>query len=49
MDDDVVLQLGDRVHVYSQPEDAPALQRVFEGGTELGASDVRGEPAQSYA
>jgi len=30
--DDIVLELGDRVHVYSQPEDAPALQRVFEGG-----------------
>jgi cell volume regulation protein A len=27
----VALQAGDRVHVYSQPEDAPALRRVFEG------------------
>ena len=32
VDDDVVLQLGDRVHVYCQPEDAPALHRLFEGG-----------------
>lgn len=31
IDDDVVLQVGDRVHVYSQPEDAPALRRIFEG------------------
>jgi cell volume regulation protein A len=30
--DDVVLETGDRVHVYSHSEDAPALQRVFEGG-----------------
>jgi cell volume regulation protein A len=29
--DDVVLEPGDRVHVYSQPEDAPALHRIFEG------------------
>lgn len=29
--DDVVLTVGDRVHVYSQPEDAPALRRIFEG------------------
>ena len=27
----VVLEAGDRVHVYSQPEDAPALRRIFEG------------------
>ena len=27
----VVLQPGDRVHVYSQPEDAPALARIFTG------------------
>ena len=27
----VVLQPGDRVHIYAQPEDAPALQRIFEG------------------
>ena len=32
VDDDVALQLGDRVHVYCQPEDAPALHRLFEGG-----------------
>jgi len=31
IDDDVVLEPGDRVHVYCQPEDAPALQRLFEG------------------
>jgi cell volume regulation protein A len=27
----VVLQPGDRVHVYSQPEDAGALERIFQG------------------
>ena len=27
----VVLQPGDRVHVYCTPEDAPALERIFEG------------------
>jgi cell volume regulation protein A len=27
----VVLRPGDRVHVYSQPEDAAAVRRVFEG------------------
>ena len=27
----VVLQPGDRVHVYCQPEDAPALARIFAG------------------
>lgn len=32
--DDVVLQAGDRVHVYCQPQDAPALRRIFEGPTE---------------
>jgi len=32
IDDHVVLEAGDRVHVYSQPEDAPALRRIFEGG-----------------
>jgi len=32
VDDDVVLELGDRVHVYSQPDDVPALERLFEGG-----------------
>jgi cell volume regulation protein A len=31
--DDVVLEEGDRVHVYCQPDDAPALRRIFEGGT----------------
>ena len=31
IDDDTVLRPGDRVHVYCQPEDAPALERVFEG------------------
>jgi cell volume regulation protein A len=30
--DHVLLQPGDRVHVYCQPEDAPALRRIFEGG-----------------
>ncbi len=29
--DGVELVPGDRVHVYSQPEDAPALRRIFEG------------------
>jgi potassium/hydrogen antiporter len=33
VDDDTILVPGDRVHVYSQPEDAPALQRLFEGTT----------------
>jgi cell volume regulation protein A len=28
----VVLEPGDRVHVYSQPEDAAALERIFAGG-----------------
>ena len=28
---DVVLRPGDRVHVYCQPEDAPALRRIFAG------------------
>jgi cell volume regulation protein A len=31
IDDDVVLEPGDRVHVYCQPEDAPALARIFAG------------------
>jgi cell volume regulation protein A len=30
--DDVLLEPGDRVHVYCQPDDAPALERIFEGG-----------------
>jgi potassium/hydrogen antiporter len=30
--DDVVLEPGDRVHVYCQPEDAAALERIFAGG-----------------
>ncbi|HXF98837.1 MAG TPA: cation:proton antiporter [Gaiellaceae bacterium] len=29
--DDLVLAAGDRVHVYSQPDAAPALRRIFEG------------------
>ena len=29
---DVVLEPGDRVHVYCQPEDAAALERIFAGG-----------------
>jgi cell volume regulation protein A len=29
--DDVVLRPGDRVHVYCQPEDAAALERIFAG------------------
>jgi cell volume regulation protein A len=31
VDGGVVLQPGDRVHMYAQPEDAPALRRIFEG------------------
>jgi len=31
VDDDVVLVAGDRVHVYAQPEDGAALERVFVG------------------
>jgi len=30
----VVLEPGDRVHVYSQPEGATALERIFAGATE---------------
>ena len=30
--DDVVLEPGDRVHVYCQPEDVAALERIFSGG-----------------
>ncbi|MEX2613631.1 MAG: cation:proton antiporter, partial [Gaiellaceae bacterium] len=30
----VVLEPGDRVHVYSQPEDAATLQRIFAGAAE---------------
>ena len=30
-DDDTVLEPGDRVHVYCQPEDAAALERIFAG------------------
>lgn len=29
---DVILEPGDRVHVYCQPEDAAALARIFAGG-----------------
>jgi cell volume regulation protein A len=31
IDGNVVLQAGDRVHVYAQPEDAAALERIFVG------------------
>src|SRR5262245_11995133 len=31
IDDKVVLASGDRVHVYAQPEDAAALERIFTG------------------
>ena len=31
IDGSVVLEPGDRVHVYAQPEDAPALERIFAG------------------
>ena len=34
VEDDVVLLPGDRVHVYCQPEDVPALTRIFEGRME---------------
>jgi cell volume regulation protein A len=30
--DDVVLEPGDRVHVYCQPDDAATLERIFAGG-----------------
>ena len=33
VDDDVVLVSGDRVHVYAQPEDGAALERVFTGAS----------------
>jgi cell volume regulation protein A len=29
--DDVVLRAGDHVHVYCQPDDVPALERIFAG------------------
>ena len=32
LDDALVLEPGDRVHVYHRPEDSPALARIFEGG-----------------
>jgi cell volume regulation protein A len=38
IDSNVVLKPGDHVHVYCRPEDVPALQRIFEGESELGAS-----------
>ena len=31
IDDNVVLASGDRVHVYAQPEDGAALERIFTG------------------
>jgi cell volume regulation protein A len=31
IDGRTVLEPGDRVHVYSQPEDAAALERIFRG------------------
>jgi cell volume regulation protein A len=31
VDGSLVLRAGDRVHVYAQPEDAPALERIFAG------------------
>jgi NhaP-type Na+/H+ and K+/H+ antiporter len=31
IDGGVMLETGDRVHVYSQPEDVAALRRLFEG------------------
>ena len=31
IDSRVVLAAGDRVHVYAQPEDGPALERIFAG------------------
>ena len=31
--DDITLEPGDRVHVYCQPEDAAALERIFAGGS----------------
>jgi potassium/hydrogen antiporter len=31
VDDHVVLAAGDRVHVYAQPEDGAALERIFTG------------------
>jgi cell volume regulation protein A len=34
IDDDVILEPDDRVHVYCQPEDVPALTRIFEGRSE---------------
>jgi cell volume regulation protein A len=36
IDGNVVLKPGDRVHVYCQPEDVPALERIFAGRSEFG-------------
>ena len=33
IDGNVVLETGDRVHVYCQPDDAAAIRRIFEGRT----------------
>ena len=33
IEDNVVLERGDRVHVYAQPEDMPALERIFTGAS----------------
>jgi potassium/hydrogen antiporter len=33
IEDDVVLASGDRVHVYAQPEDGAALERIFTGAS----------------
>jgi potassium/hydrogen antiporter len=36
IEDDVVLASGDRVHVYAQPEDGAALERIFTGSVRPG-------------
>ena len=38
IDGDVVLEAGDRVHVYAQPEDMAALERIFSGRSGLGSA-----------
>ena len=42
VDDDVVLVAGDRVHVYAQPEDGAALERVFAGQAPAPAAQDQG-------
>ena len=42
IEDDVVLASGDRVHVYAQPEDGAALERIFTGASAASRSQDQG-------